>query len=123
MRSKRCRSIQQETFARDKRICDLLRTLYKLPITDQQIRIETLRSKFDAFDPRVGEIVEKLCNRYRPRIVFNMGDHPDDIGITEQINNSLSTVLSIGADYFGFIFNDPIVNSTVLSSVASCGLG
>ncbi len=55
----------------------------------------------------------ELCHKYRPRIVLNMGEHPDDLKIAKQINDSLGNILSIEADYFGFIFQDSSVRQSI----------
>jgi flagellar biosynthesis protein FlhG len=99
--------------AKNQYIRDLLQSLYKRPITDQKMNMEALRSKIAAIDHEAGETVAALCNKIRPRVVFNMGQDPKEIKIAEQINHSLRKNLSIEADYFGFVFADP----TVLQSI------
>jgi flagellar biosynthesis protein FlhG len=64
-------------------------------------------------DPLAVEKLLTLCRQYRPRIVFNMGTHPDEIELSEQINKSLAGVLSMKAEYLGFIFQDPSVAEAV----------
>lgn len=100
-------------FARNKYICDMLHSLYKQPITDQHTNIEALRSKIAAIDGKAGETIASLCHKYRPRIVFNMGDHPDEIKISGQISTRLESTLSLEVDYFGFVFEDPAVRQSV----------
>jgi MinD-like ATPase involved in chromosome partitioning or flagellar assembly len=63
--------------------------------------------------PDAGERVRAVCARCRPRIVFNMGDHPDDLTVLETIDRSIRQILSIEVDYFGFIFSDPAVRESV----------
>ena len=100
-------------FSKHQRIRDLMRFLYKQPITEQQINIEAVRSRIAAIEPEAGETVKEVCRKYRPRVVFNMGEHPEEIKIAEEINKSLEKTLSIEADYFGFVFADPIVRQSV----------
>jgi flagellar biosynthesis protein FlhG len=103
----------ERTFAKDRQIHDLMRSLYKQPMTYQKMSIRVLRSRIDEISREAGERMTELCNKYRPRIVFNMGDHPEEIKIAEQINNSLESILSIEADYFGYIFYDSTVRESV----------
>lgn len=101
------------SFGKNQRIRDLLHSLYKQPMTTQRFSIRALQSEITAIDSEAGKKVTALCNRYRPRIVFNMGEHPDDIKIAKQINGTLQDILSLEADYFGFIFEDSIVRQSI----------
>ncbi len=58
-------------------------------------------------------MVTEMCRKYRPRLIFNMGEHPDEIKLSEQINKNLKSILSLEVDYFGFIFNDPAVRESI----------
>ena len=101
-------------FTRNHYICEMLHSTYK---TDKQINIGELQSRIAAIDHEAGKTVMELCRKYRPRVVFNMGEHPDEIKISEQINNSLKNILSLEVDYFGFIFNDPAVRQSIKKKI------
>ena len=101
-------------FTRNHYICEMLHSTYK---TDKQINIGELQSRIAAIDHKAGKTVTELCRKYRPRVVFNMGEHPDEIKISEQINNSLESILSLEVDYFGFIFNDPAVRQSIKKKI------
>lgn len=103
----------ERTFANDSQIRNYMHSLYKRPMTDEQVTINTLHSEITAIDHKAGKILMELCHKYRPRIVFNMGEHPDDLKIARQINDSLGNILSIEADYFGFIFQDSSVRQSI----------
>jgi flagellar biosynthesis protein FlhG len=94
-------------------MCDMLHSFYSQPMTAERTTIEELRSRIDAIDGEAGKTIAALCHKYRPRIVFNMGEHPDEIKIAAQISKSLEGNLSINADYFGFIFNDMVIGQSV----------
>jgi flagellar biosynthesis protein FlhG len=98
---------------RNKYLCDTLNSFYNQPMTAEGKTIEELRSRIDAIDGEAGRTIAALCHKYRPRIVFNMGEHPDEIKIAAQINKSLEDSLSINADYFGFIFHDMAIGQSV----------
>ena len=51
-------------------------------------------------------------------MVFNIGDHPDDLQILEAIDRSIKQNLSIEVDYFGFIFSDPAVRQSIRNGKA-----
>ena len=101
-------------FTKNHRICEMLRSVYKV---DEQINIEALLSRISAINHEAGKTVTELCRKYRPRIVFNMGEHPDEIKLSEQINTNLKSILSLEVDYFGFILNDPAVRQSIKKKI------
>ncbi|MBW2646926.1 MAG: hypothetical protein JRE23_12285, partial [Deltaproteobacteria bacterium] len=102
--------IIEGNFTKNHYIREMLHSMYK---TDKQTNIRALQSKIAAINHEAGKTVTELCRKYRPRVVFNMGEHPDEIKISEQINNNLKSILSLEIDYFGFIFNDPAVRQSI----------
>jgi flagellar biosynthesis protein FlhG len=101
-------------FTKNNNISQMLHAMYK---TDQQINIIELQERIGDIDPVAGNKVKKLCRQYRPRLVFNMGEHPDEIKLSEQIDNNLMNILSMEVDYFGFIFNDPAVRQSIKEKI------
>jgi len=110
--------IVERAFAKNHQIRILLHDYYKQPMTAGQTNLSVLKSEIAAIDPEAGKRVTEFCQKYRPRIVFNMGEHPDEIKIAEQINKSLESNLDLKVDYFGFIFNDASVRQSVKERVA-----
>lgn len=100
-------------FKKDHRIHELLKSLYKRPLTDQRTIMDSLASKIDAIDRHTAGKLKETCRLHRPRIIFNMGDHPDDMKISEQVDKTLSASLSLEVDYFGFVFNDTDVRQSI----------
>jgi len=94
-------------------MCDMLHSFLSQPMTAERTTIEELRSRIDTVDGEIGRTIAALCHKYRPRVVFNMGEHPDEIKVAAQINKSLEENLSINADYFGFIFSDIAIGQSV----------
>jgi flagellar biosynthesis protein FlhG len=105
------RSISR-SFAHDHGLTNLLREIYKRPMEDQMSSIATLKDQIAAEDPAAAEVITKLISSCRPRIVFNFGEHPDELGVTAQIDKRLGNVLGLAADYFGFIYYDPAVRQS-----------
>jgi flagellar biosynthesis protein FlhG len=103
----------ERNFSKDQRIRDFLRSLYKQPIAVQRNMIGNLGSKIAAIDKDAGKRVVALCRDFRPRVIFNMGEHPDEIEIAHKIDRSLENSLSLKVDYFGFIFEDPNVRRSI----------
>jgi len=106
------------SFTRNQYIRDLMRSIYKLPMGEQKASIESLRSAIVRIDAEAGDVITSICNKYRPRIVFNMGEHPDELKIAEQISKSLRDLLAIEVDYFGFVFSDRTVRESVKKGTA-----
>jgi MinD-like ATPase involved in chromosome partitioning or flagellar assembly len=79
---------------------------------DQMSSIAALKNQIAAEDPAAAGVITKLIGNCRPRIVFNFGEHPDELGVTTQIDKRLEKVLGLAADYFGFIYYDPAVRQS-----------
>lgn len=103
----------EKMFAADPSVRALLAAAYKKPLSGQLARVESLKSAIAEIEPSAGEKIDILCRRFRPRIVFNKGDHPEDLGIAAKIDAGLMEVLSIEGDYFGFLFRDRNVRQSV----------
>lgn len=103
----------EKAFAGNPSIREYLAVSYKEPLSGQRPAIETLKKEIAALEPSAGDRISALCRQFRPRIVFNQGEHPDDLDLSRQIDESLKQVLSIEGDYFGFIFRDPGVRQAV----------
>jgi len=110
--------IIERYFAGNHEIRSLLRDFYKQSLKEDQMNIRDLESRIAAIDFNAGNKISELCKKYRPRVVFNKGEHPDEIKLSEKINTSLERNLSIEVDYFGFIFQDPFVQESIKKRMA-----
>jgi flagellar biosynthesis protein FlhG len=106
------RSISR-SLSQDHALRNFLRELHKRPMEDQMASIKSLRDEIAIEDPEAAQTITDVCGNYCPRIVFNLGEHPDELRVTGQISKSLETVLSLTVEYFGFIFYDPAVRQSV----------
>ncbi len=106
------RSISR-SLSKDNALRNFLRDLHKRPMEDQMSSIKSLRDEIAAEDPKAARIITEMCKSYCPRIIFNMGEHPDELKITGQITKSCATILSLAVEYFGFIFYDPAVRKSI----------
>jgi len=100
-------------FSKNQKIRELLYLHYNQSMANKQTSIESLTSEVLSIDNEVAEKILELCRRYRPRVVFNRGEHPDEMRIAKNINTSLKNILSLKADYFGFIFEDSCVRESI----------
>jgi len=100
------------------RIREILRLLYKQPMNGQQAIMKKVFSEIAAADAEAGKIVKEVFQNYRPRVVFNMGSHPDEVNIAVKIDAGMKDILSIEADCFGFVFEDPSVRESIRKRIA-----
>jgi len=99
--------------ARNHRILTMFREMHKQPMKKQISSIHALQHEIAAVDQEAGEAVAEVYSNCRPRVVFNMGEHPDDLKRTSQISKSLESILSVEADYFGFVFYDSPIRKAI----------
>ena len=110
------RIIERFFFNNDK-IRALLADEYKRPITEALQSVVQLKQRLAAIDAEAGEKVDRLCRRFRPRLIINNGEHPDDMLVHRQIDQGLRSVLSLEVDYFGFVYRDPAVRGAINARV------
>ena len=96
-----------------KEIHDMLFTAFRNPQEHGGLRINPILKKVAEIDKDLAEKIRKKCKLYHPRIIFNMGDHPNDLNILDKIDTTLRKNLDMEAEYFGFIFYDEVVRSSV----------
>lgn len=83
------------------------------PMGDNQTSVKQLLTSIQAFDPDASGRLGDTIHAHRPRVVFNMGMHPDELGLAPKIEQTLADTLSLGVDFFGFLFDDPNVKLSV----------
>lgn len=76
--------------------------------------IELLRSK----NQELAKEIEKKCQAFHPRIIFNKGTNPNDLDALPSIDKAIKNTLSLDACYFGFVFSDPNVELSIKSNRA-----
>ncbi len=92
---------------------NMLREMYKQPMESQTLSIRDVHQKIIDEDPDAGEIAGQVYSYFRPRIIINMGENPDDARMANKISRTLGDILSIEADYFGFVYKDRAVLSSI----------
>ncbi|OQX25093.1 MAG: hypothetical protein BWK80_17385 [Desulfobacteraceae bacterium IS3] len=96
----------------NRKVLDMLIAAFQQPITAssrEPLTVPHLLKKIGEMDPGAAAQLQKTCSYYRPRIIFNMGDHPDELHILKKLDTALINGLSLTADWFGFIFFDDAV--------------
>ena len=103
----------EKALPRNPEFADLLNGAYVQPMHAPQVTISSLLALVAKVDPEAGRRIREVCARCRPRLIFNMGDHPDDLKELETIDRTIREILSIEVDFFGFIFFDPAVRAAI----------
>ena len=106
------RAIDRE-MVRYSSVREMLREMYKRPMAEQALSIKEVHQQIIDEDPEAGEVAGRIFQQCRPRIVINMGENPDDSKMAFKISQILGELLAIEADYFGFIFKDRSVLSSI----------
>jgi len=96
----------------NQRALNMFVAAFQQPMKSNPLTIRYLIHKVADIDPDLAEKARQICAYYRPRIVFNMGDHPNELNMLEKLDNTLQQGLSMKADYFGFIFYDDAVRKS-----------
>jgi len=100
----------ERSLKKERDILELLQDLYVQPMTEPQKTLAMFREKVGQIDMNLKARVDELCRETRPRIVYNMGRHPNDLTLVETIDRTLEQVLALEAEHFGFVFFDDQVH-------------
>ena len=92
---------------------ELLRALQKCTIEDSETSIAVLLQEIAALDVEAGKQAEEVTQRYRPRIIFNMGYAPDEMALAGRIETIAREMLCIELEFFGFVFQDAAVHHAI----------
>jgi len=79
---------------------------YKNAVGDDLLLISDIIELIHSLDPILATKVKEKCNSYHPRIVFNKGEHPDDLEIINHLEKVVKKILSVDLCFFGFVFED-----------------
>jgi len=80
---------------------------------DDPLTVKSLLEMIHKNNPELAARAKKALGYYHPRVIFNMGDHPDDLLMTNKVDSTIRQTLSIEVDYFGYIFYDHEVRQAV----------
>jgi flagellar biosynthesis protein FlhG len=101
------------TLSHDPELAEVLNRLYVQPVDAPQMTVQSLVALAAEVNPDAGQRIQDVCARCRPRLVINMGDHPDDLQMLDSLDRTIRQILSIEVDYFGFIVSDPAVRDSI----------
>lgn len=92
---------------------NLIRIIQRQTISSSLLTVDMIRNRLQEISPEAAAEVDRIIQTYRPRIIFNLGDDPDDMLIARSVEGAAMKQLSIRIDWFGFLFHDPAVRRSV----------
>ncbi|ETR71133.1 MAG: flagellar biosynthesis protein FlhG [Candidatus Magnetoglobus multicellularis str. Araruama] len=97
----------------DRQIFKLVVESFRSINADEPLTVKSLLELINEKNPELAARAKKTVSYYHPRIIFNMGDHPDDLLMTNKIDRTLQQTLSLEVDYFGFILYDNQIRQAI----------
>jgi len=90
----------------DRQVFKIVVGAFRQTDSAETLTIKSLLELIHEKNPELAARAKKAIGYYHPRIIFNMGDHPDDLHLTNKVESTIRQTLSIEVDYFGYIFYD-----------------
>ena len=101
------RSMPKNTFLDEK-----LRDSYNRTVMDEVLTVRGLLDEISTIDRNVAQKAEQSWIRYRPRIIFNKCNLPNELDLLGSLENTFNQILMLRSDFFGCLFTDPAVSKT-----------
>ena len=95
----------------------LIDQLCKETSSDQALTAEYVITQIETIDPEIAKDIRKFCKNFRPRLVFNMGENPEELKVLDNLRATILERLSLETEYIGFIFSDSSVKKSVKEKV------
>lgn len=80
--------------------------MFRQPQRKGALTVNSLFSTVAAADRVLSARIQEKCGQYRPRVIFNMGEAPNQLNVLAKIDAILRKNLSIEADFCGYIYFD-----------------
>lgn len=91
----------------------MLLDAYRQPTDLDNLTVRTVYGKIAQLDPQLAKQIEKRCSHFSPRMIFNMGDHADDLQVAAKIESTIQKNLSMQAETVGLVYYDEAVRKAV----------
>ncbi len=103
---------------RDEAVYQRLTHAFRATMDMTPVTVEALLQEIQALNPALSRKIVQRLQQYVPRIVFNMGDRPEDLVVTDQITRAMTHGLSLTPEYFGFVRYDGAVRRSMIDEEA-----
>jgi len=104
--------------SRNPETTELMQELYVQPMQEPHMTISMFLEKLTRHSREAAQLVQEICRSYVPRMIFNLGEHPDELEFLPQVSQTAKDVLSLELEHFGFIFMDPAVRESIKQQAA-----
>ncbi len=96
---------------------DLIRNYYTQSLSSEQKTIALLLEQLTPVDEEAAKIIQDLCERCRPWIVYNMVGNSDTRKIHNSILSSTKKNLSLKVDHLGIVHGDHSVTKSIQKGI------
>lgn len=94
-----------------------LADLLKRTATEPSLTLEIVQHTLSQIDEPAARAAGRVWQRFLPRVVFNMGYHPDELKMLEQLDQTIRNVLSLRIDYIGLVYESSIARRSVRNRI------
>lgn len=105
-------------FKKNQQVHDQLFNAFRQSGLGKPATVTSLLDMAAKIDPILAEDTRQRLRSYRPRIIFNMGDTPEELKVCASLHKSIQTHLGLDAEFFGFIGYDDTVRRAARSNGA-----
>lgn len=95
--------VMTRKFKKNTDALEILDSFRKRPVGRETSRISDIIQDIQKLDPEAGNTVLKICKRYVPRIVFNMGHEREDLSFGKKIGGIVDDYLMMDIEFIGFL--------------------
>ena len=106
------RMVQKEV-RKNHKILSSVNELYKTSAESNPVTISSVMEIVEKMDSALASNIIDKYKQYHPRIIFNKAEHPDEMKISEQLEKSVTKNLSIDLWFFGLIYRDKLVETSI----------
>ena len=82
---------------------------YRRPANRENLTVEAVLAEIAQVDGALARRVGKRCSYFQPRLVFNMGDRPEDLAVADRMVATMKKTLSMASSTLGLILYDDTV--------------
>lgn len=91
----------------------LIRTIQRQTVSSALLTVDMIRKRLQEISPQAAQEADQVIHTFRPRVVFNLADSPDDMLIARSVEQAARKQLSLPIDWFGLLFHDLRVRQSV----------
>jgi len=93
----------ERTVRRNQPAKDYLKKIFKLPMGEEALQVSKIIAELENIAPAMAEEAKKVCDRYKPLMIYNMVEQTDDMSAVKKIDNNLRERLHLDVSHIGFI--------------------